>query len=1397
MEEPTESEKANGKRGGTDEIKPFRFRERIWTTSELAAEYRRLRARAGELDAKRQSVRLTDQEGKELFMIWNDLEKTVGPELQGRLEPMRRSRQDYGKEAEELLFRGNGTSHDVPEFAQRKKLKAAEGLVLERRPDKGPHLGKWDSEAAQRDERLRKEQAERLVSVLMSVEENPSGGSEDTENGGVTVSSVDLGSGSESVENPEKSGAVLPVAGSAVAVPERPKNSTDSKKRDRSIEVSERSALDGEQKRLKKLDSENPVHFSESIEETRQALVRERARLDEWKGREHPDETYIGFLESNISEIERKIALKEADLEYVMEPELKELRIAELESRKSDLSLTSDEALANEHERARSRIETLTGLIRGREGEVAAAESDRHGLVEQLNDIRSERKKKEDFIIGRLGSHFVSEDHLRQSRDEEESPLLERLRHIDESRERLRLLRAALARERESIGDILEDMVAGEVRDDGNELTERTPMSEDGIIVEKSEESGDPTKETMNTASEPVITAETESGPENKSPEPMSGDTSGKPFVFNGPALQLHQEFGIRMRDLENEVPAFGTLTRDQQLFAVEMLRQTAVNKIEDVARDTTKAGITKGYRLAKTRKDLVERMASGGIGTYGEELRQLVNGIHAAGLDLEEKDGKFDVRFLTISAGMAENEIIRKECESYNEAANRFSKIPQEWSYEGATKKQRQQYADERKLFEDAGMRVEHVIFTTERGDDAAAYAGLTQEYGALRIAENRVSLVQHIQSHPEIGEYLNDIRERGSISSFLRTTLVERGAYFAGGAAGRMAVGGAVGMMGVAGTLGLAVAPLVSFFTGGVMANRRAKEALSDLDRKSRRGIDERAAESKKSEDGWFGNMMRSVALGSEKRLAAGKRAMVRATVPMTEKEDGRKRGLSERLDIILGRIDSLSPDAAEARERELGNLLARVEYVKKKLDEDKVSFGDDAEGIRGRVRLLESLSRAELTLGLFADSNEKAEGSVSVRFGRMFGERQRKEDGRVDSAREAYVRHETIKGAVISGSISTLGVGVAHWVGEWAHPQASHSGSETARTALDRVYGSEKVIEDTGGTSVPGQSAIGTVAEGVRPEGSAVETVRQMTDTAGAGVSRAGDIFTSEAKSGEGMTHLARRAFAEYTAQNPKLSGLSAEQKVYIEDYLQKKTAHVGVLGIGERVGFSRQLIDEAVAKARGLGSSQVENLHQFSERVSGFGKEVSMDDGAAIHHSVEVVNPPVIHGGDVVPEMPAPSESIKDTVLTGENVPVRPTLFADSMVKSGIKVPESVVSSSEKVGKFWSAMEEFNKGMSGTDARGHYVDLAGMKGTPSEDVYTVVHDCARNDGSSGLGPNQLKSFERIVNAFWQASGKKPSGLPIGGESTAQYLARVAEWTVSEGKRVVWTLDGVSIE
>jgi hypothetical protein len=91
----------------------------------------------------------------------------------------------------------------------------------------------------------------------------------------------------------------------------------------------------------------------------------------------------------------------------------------------------------------------------------------------------------------------------------------------------------------------------------------------------------------------------------------------------------------------------------------------------------------------------------------------------------------------------------------------------------------------------------------------------------------------------------------------------------------------------------------------------------------------------------------------------------------------------------------------------------------------------------------------------------------------------------------------------------------------------------------------------------------------------------------------------VYEETADPGEGITHLARKALKEYLKEKGG-PNLTPEHKIFIEDYLQKKTGDYW-LKVGQKLTFSEELIKEAIEKAQTLTQEQLQNLSQYAKLV----------------------------------------------------------------------------------------------------------------------------------------------------------------------------------------------------
>ncbi|MCK4591896.1 hypothetical protein KAT63_00480 [Candidatus Parcubacteria bacterium] len=90
--------------------------------------------------------------------------------------------------------------------------------------------------------------------------------------------------------------------------------------------------------------------------------------------------------------------------------------------------------------------------------------------------------------------------------------------------------------------------------------------------------------------------------------------------------------------------------------------------------------------------------------------------------------------------------------------------------------------------------------------------------------------------------------------------------------------------------------------------------------------------------------------------------------------------------------------------------------------------------------------------------------------------------------------------------------------------------------------------------------------------------------------------GKTYTVSANSGEGITHLSRRALEIYIQETANGSDLTKEQKIYAEDYIQNRTGNEKI-NIGHQETFSESLIKDAISNANNLSEKSLKNLTKY--------------------------------------------------------------------------------------------------------------------------------------------------------------------------------------------------------
>lgn len=171
-------------------------------------------------------------------------------------------------------------------------------------------------------------------------------------------------------------------------------------------------------------------------------------------------------------------------------------------------------------------------------------------------------------------------------------------------------------------------------------------------------------------------------------------------------------------------------------------------------------------------------------------------------------------------------------------------------------------------------------------------------------------------------------------------------------------------------------------------------------------------------------------------------------------------------------------------------------------------------------------------------------------------------------------------------------------------------SMTSEEVALEEIEQQQGEEAVTiigeEDEDASSEEGDSQQQEQTEEASKteEGSTADVKVETGEVSGGQVSTSqetGEAFVQTAVAGDSVTTLSRKALRNYLEKNND-SSLTAEHKIYIEDYMRKHVGHSGTLHVGNEITFSKTLINDAIEKSKTLTDNQLENLKKYSARVS---------------------------------------------------------------------------------------------------------------------------------------------------------------------------------------------------
>ncbi len=426
--------------------------------------------------------------------------------------------------------------------------------------------------------------------------------------------------------------------------------------------------------------------------------------------------------------------------------------------------------------------------------------------------------------------------------------------------------------------------------------------------------------------------------------------------------------FNITLEDAINSIEGFDGLSYGQQRMVLENLGQITLGRIEDAGfknrQDDMRNSkwnkqiwkmVSNKYQLVTKTKESADQIMAGGLPIHGELLQQLVKGVQTLNLDVEvieegtkkNKVERLETAFASSNGRMlsdAEKKLIR----SFNSEANLFARIPHEWSFNTATKKQQKEYKAQEALFEQA---LSNMVFLKKKElGNSIDVEEQAVSYGIeLR---NKVHMVQFLGNYPDFEEKLSELRDPSELAKLGDIVSADKGISFVVGAATRSCA---------AITLGIGALPaamLAGSVTGTIGGIRTHNRNVIAQEKAARRATSTEAQAIKKS----------------LKDRGLEDVTLREATLAMTI--DGYTQ--TERLKKILQDIENLDAQSGSLERREyhkkrfllIQSLRRREMYIRAKSAEGTINFGSDAERVENHLAFTTQLTQAQIYLAI----NEK---------------------------------------------------------------------------------------------------------------------------------------------------------------------------------------------------------------------------------------------------------------------------------------------------------------------------------------------------------------------------------------------------------------------------------------
>lgn len=530
----------------------------------------------------------------------------------------------------------------------------------------------------------------------------------------------------------------------------------------------------------------------------------------------------------------------------------------------------------------------------------------------------------------------------------------------------------------------------------------------------------------------------------------------------------VEKNFNIKEEDLE-KLEGFANLSEGQKALVLENFSQFVLGRVKEEANERTEASknekgfwgrawqnVFNKYYSAREEKATMKEFQEGGIEIHRSALENIIKQTKESGLGAELVDGKLSILWAGSPEGLSEQqaEIVK----NFNEAADKLSKIPQEWSEPNAESGNKKKYEEAMETFIEAKYELYNFKKVTE-----------------VREIEYKIQVNRYLSANPEIEKALLEINDQKVWWRAFKNIFVERGSYMALGFVVRTAT---------VSVLGLLAAPLTAAAMGGYITRKRAVDELRKKEFESRRKDNEIKEENEQQKENrkflrelWDKNfkidesykgkldelqnkldntpddeetstIMQEIEKVQEKILLEKKPIKLQI-----EKLETKSNNLSrdfvdaeqttKKLEELINKTkESLLYDDKAGKDKlerdYLERLKTRLDFTHKKLDDGLFDFGSGEERINRQIELLNKLSEAET---LIASNNPKVNTELKERLDKFLDFREEK----ISEAQRKHLQWQLAKGALLGAGFAIGGYAIRHFLGEIFNPNSAVVGGK----------------------------------------------------------------------------------------------------------------------------------------------------------------------------------------------------------------------------------------------------------------------------------------------------------------------------------------------------------------